>query len=339
MVSIVIPAYQAQDSIEDCVNSLCAQRISADIGLSDTDLSKVMEIVIVDDGSTDKTGSICEGLRENNSNIKVLHVKNGGVSKARNLGMENSGGRYIAFVDADDLVGESYISDLLRAALIKDARLVIMDGKIVTDDIITGRRYIEDGILGEDTHVWGKLFRRDLIFDGDRMVRFPENITIGEDMLFLLEILMKIDDVPAICMIEGGGYKYNFNESGAMLKEFKPSYLDQITCWKMAEKEFTKLKSPISQEAEVRFATIRVMAALLVVSKFAKSLNMRENSDKAITLAMKNEVISRARNMIADARGVSGCFGRLSAGYKIKTCLFGISPDLYMKLYGQWKKR
>ena len=338
MVSIIIPAYQAQNSIEDCVNSVCSQVISYEISNAAKDYSGIMEIIIIDDGSTDKTASICDRLSETISNVKVLHVKNGGVSKARNLGLEISGGRYIAFVDADDLLGDTYISDFLKNALRTDADLVIMDGKIVTNDIITGRRYIEDGILSEDTHVWGKLFKRELIFDGGRSVRFPENITIGEDMLFLLEVLKKIDDKACISLITGGGYKYNFNDSGAMLKAFKPSYLDQITCWEIADKELSELEPGISENASIKFAAIRVMAALLVVSKFAKTLDMRENKDNTATLAMKEEVVARAKAMINKARAVRGCYGRLSTGYKIKITLFSLSPDLYMKLYGQWKK-
>ncbi len=339
MVSIIIPAYQAQDSIEDCVNSLYSQVISYEISAEPNESNGVMEIIIVDDGSTDNTGVICDRLSKASSIVKVLHVKNGGVSKARNLGLENSSGRYIAFVDADDLVGETYISDLLKNADRTGASLVIMDGKIETTDIITGRRYIEDGLLNEDTHVWGKLFKRELLFEDESPVRFPENITIGEDMLFLLDVLMKIDSTACISLISGGGYKYNINNSGAMLAEFKPSYLDQITCWELAEQKLDGLNPMLSEKTQIRFATIRVMAALLVVSKFAKSLNMRENRDKVVTFAMKDEVIRRARGMIDEAMAVGGCYGRLSAGYRVKVSLFKISPDLYMTLYGQWKKR
>ncbi|WP_408072101.1 glycosyltransferase family 2 protein [Butyrivibrio sp. JL13D10] len=335
MVSVIIPAYRAQDYIENCVNSVCSQVVTEELKRLCGD-NDIMEVIIVDDGSTDNTGKICDDLSEKNSIINVIHVKNGGVSKARNLGLERSCGRYIAFVDADDRVEEDYISDMLLTALQADADVVIMDGPIETDDTITGRRYIEDGILSEDTHVWGKFFKRELICDGDKTIRFPENLTIGEDMLFLLDAMIKVYDKPCIRTIEGDGYDYFYNTNGAMLEEFKPSYLDQIRCWELADKKINGLNPGITDEAEVKFSVIKVMAALLVVSKFAKSLNMRENKDE-LTLAMKEKVVSGAQTLIRNAKSIKGCFRGLSMGYKVKTVLFGISPDLYMKLYSVWK--
>ncbi|WP_029322906.1 glycosyltransferase family 2 protein [Butyrivibrio sp. AE3004] len=338
MVSVIIPAYRAQDYIEDCVKSVCAQKISDYVKDMAADCSDIMEIVIVDDGSTDSTGEICDRLSDNIQYLRVFHVKNGGVSKARNIGIENSCGRYIAFVDADDLVGDHYISDLLESALRNASSIVIMDGKISSAEPVTGHRYIEDGILSEDTHVWGKLFLRELLDDGKK-IRFPEGLTIGEDMLFLLDALIKVCDRKCISLIEGDGYKYNYNDSGAMLTQFKPSYLDQIKCWDIAEERISKMKHGISSEANVRFAVIKTMAALLVVSKFAKSYYMSENRDGALSGAMKDKVVLFAKDEIKRAMGVAGAYGRLSFGYKIKVAIFSCSPGLYIKLYGQWKKR
>ncbi len=338
LVSVIIPAYQAQDYIENCVRSVCSQKISEDVINGFTKSDNIIEVIIVDDGSKDSTGRICDELSVQFSNVKVLHVKNGGVSKARNLGIENSCGRYIAFVDADDLVEESYISDLLRSAAQNNADIVIMDGKIKTDELISGYRYIEDGILSEDTHVWGKLFIRSLL-EEDGKIRFPEGITIGEDMLFLLDILIKAGSKKCISMITGSGYRYNFNDSGAMLTEFKPSYFDQIKCWDIADERLNKMEYELSDKARLKFAVIRIMAALLVVSKFAKSNNMRENIDKISAEVMKDKVIGSASQVISKALRIKGSYNRLSAGYKIKVAIFRFSPDLYIKLYGQWKKR
>ncbi|SDB47875.1 glycosyltransferase family A protein [Butyrivibrio sp. INlla16] len=350
LISVIIPAYNAQELIENCVKSVCNQVVSdtvrAFFGIANDADSSLFEVVIVDDGSTDKTGEICDRLSSEYNFIKTIHVKNGGVSKARNIGLENSCGRYIAFVDADDSVEDTYFDNLLVAVTGGDdtasedrISLVIMDGKMVTDDIITGRRYLEDGLLCEDTHVWGKLFSREALTVGGREIRFPEGLTIGEDMLFLMEFLIGIGDRPGIRAIEGGGYHYNYNDDGAMLKRFTPSYLDQITCWERADKLMESMNPGVSLESVRRLSVIKIMAALLVVGKFAKILNMSENSDRAMILAMREEVIGRAKGMITAAKAVPGAFRALSSGYKVKTVLFSVSPDLYMKLYGQWKKR
>ena len=339
LISVIIPAYNAQDYIEDCVKSVCDQKVSDTVKASDFWNDNLMEVIIINDGSGDRTGEICDRLASESSSIKVIHVKNGGVSRARNLGIENSLGRYIAFVDADDKVKDTYFSDLLECAIDNEIALVIMDGKIVTDDIITGRRYLEEGLLREDTHVWGKLFdKKDLNVSG-RKISFPEGLTIGEDMLFLMEFLVGIGDRECVRTIGGGGYIYNYNDDGAMLKQFTPSYLDQITCWERASEVLTGMTPEVSLEALRRLSVIKIMAALLVVGKFAKMLNMSDNSDKAMTEALKDEVVKRAEALIDSANETSGVFGRLSTGYKIKMLLFSLSPDLYMKLYGQWKKR
>ncbi len=338
LISVIIPAYNAQDLIEDCVKSVCNQKLSDKVTTDMNGNDLLMEVIVIDDGSTDRTGEICDRLASEHDCIRAIHVNNGGVSKARNLGLEKACGRYIAFVDADDRVEETYFSDLLGCITSNEISLVIMDGKIVTDDIISGRRYLEDGLLCEDTHVWGKLFdRKDLTLDG-RELRFIEGLTIGEDMLFLMEYLIGLGDRRCVRVITGGGYHYNYNDDGAMLKSFTPSYLDQITCWDRAGELLASMTPEVSVKALRRLSVIKIMAALLVVGKFAKILNMSENSDRTMLMAMKSEVISRAGNSIKTAKGTPGAFSHLSAGYKVKTFLFGLSPELYMKLYGQWKK-
>ena len=339
LISVIIPAYNAQDHLEDCVKSVCDQKVSDTVKASDFWNDNLMEVIIIDDGSSDRTGEICDRLASESTMIRVIHVKNGGVSKARNLGLENALGRYIAFVDADDKVKDTYFSDLLECAIDNEIALVIMDGKIVTDDIITGRRYLEDGLLREDTHVWGKLFDKKDLNRGERTIRFPEGLTIGEDMLFLMEVLVGIGNRECVRVISGGGYLYNYNDDGAMLKTFTPSYMDQITCWERASELLVSMTPEVSLEAIRRLSVIKIMAALLVVGKFAKMLNMSENSDKAMVEAMKDEVVQRASDLIDSANETSGVFARLSAGYKVKLLLFLFNPDLYMKLYGQWKKR
>lgn len=100
-VSVVIPVFNVEKYIEKCVNSIASQSY------------QYIEIILVDDGSTDQSGKICEKLKNKDSRIKVIHKKNGGQSEARNFGIEYATGEWITFVDSDDFVAPDYVQYLL----------------------------------------------------------------------------------------------------------------------------------------------------------------------------------------------------------------------------------
>ena len=99
-ISVIIPVYNIGDRIVRCVDSLLNQTISQ------------FELLLVDDGSSDGSGRICDELSQKDSRIKVVHKVNGGVSSARNTGMKEASGDYLAFVDADDFVSPDYLEKL-----------------------------------------------------------------------------------------------------------------------------------------------------------------------------------------------------------------------------------
>lgn len=101
-VSIVVPVYNVENYIEKCVDSIIQQSF------------KNIEIILVDDGSTDRSGDICERLKRKDSRIVVLHKKNGGLSDARNMGIDYAKGEWITFVDSDDYVSDNYVQYLME---------------------------------------------------------------------------------------------------------------------------------------------------------------------------------------------------------------------------------
>ena len=105
ILSVVIPVYNCEKYINQCINSILSQPCSNNI-----------EIIIVDDGSTDKSGYICDKLCERYNNIAVIHKENGGVASARNIGIEKATGDYIAFVDGDDF----WEKDFFDKSIIKE---------------------------------------------------------------------------------------------------------------------------------------------------------------------------------------------------------------------------
>ena len=99
-VSIIVPVYNTKDYLHRCVDSILAQTF--------TDF----ELLLIDDGSTDSSGIICDNYSQIDSRVRVFHKKNGGVSSARNIGLDNANGEWITFVDSDDWVAAAYIEKL-----------------------------------------------------------------------------------------------------------------------------------------------------------------------------------------------------------------------------------
>lgn len=132
-VSIVIPIYNNEKYVEKCIESVCVQSYSN------------LEIILVNDGSTDLSGAICDQFAEQDNRIIVLHQENGGVSNARNNGIAVATGDYLTFVDGDDYIGIDYIADLVRCTNENNAQMVVCgmkkistEGKIV-EEIIPGQ--------------------------------------------------------------------------------------------------------------------------------------------------------------------------------------------------------
>ena len=336
LVSVIIPVFNAAETIRECVSSVMKQ--------SYVDA----EIILVDDGSTDGSNHICDDIASNSVSsgmkVKVIHTENGGVSAARNIGLKAAEGDWVTFVDADDLVTDDYIERLVGAVnkfktpvksndpAVLDRKtyplmMVTMTDRIEPDTDMSGYYYIEHGVLNEDSHVWAKLFNKKEVDNCLGNDWFPVGLSIGEDMLMLLLIAARQENRRVFRAIPTGSYIYTENEQGAMLKAYKPSYLDQITCWDRAEEILEVCKGHISDYVYVRLAQIQIMAALLVAGKIAVS-----SSDEDFT-----EPLDKVKKAIKHALKRNGAFASLSSGYKIKTIIFRLSPKLYLNMYSKWK--
>lgn len=357
LVSVIIPVFNAGDAIRACVESVIKQTYNN------------IQIILVDDGSTDDSGTICDELVGNyngcsgdhNSSISgeafeddhreytgisvtVIHTDNGGVSAARNTGLKAAKGDWVTFVDADDIVKEDYLERLTDAVnafrapvrskdpAITDHKayplmMVTMTDRIAPDTDMSGYYYIEHGVLNEDSHVWGKLYNKQEVDACLGTDWFPVGLSIGEDMLMLLVMAANMENRKVFRSISARSYVYTENEQGAMLKPYKPSYLDQITCWDRAEEVLEPCKGHINDYVYVRLAEIQIMAALLVAGKIAVSSKDDDHSD----------AISTIKRALRHALKRNGAFASLSAGYKIKTIIFRVSPSLYLNMYGKWK--
>lgn len=321
LVSIIIPVYQAKDTLKECVLSCLNQK---DINEDE------LEIILIDDGSTDGSDKICDELSEEYSGrLCAYHIPNGGVSNARNLGMEKAKGRYIAFVDADDKVLEDYLENMLR--VLDDATVLVDEaGFDVGTGKLSGYQYLENYLITGNSHVWGKLFLLKTIQDNN--IRFKDGLTIGEDLLFLMDLALSQGKDHTIKCIDKRDYIYADNENGAMKTAFKESFLDQLTCWKLAEERLVSAGKYVSRYAHVSLGVSQILTALLVIGKVAV-LDEAERDNDLARLA-----VDESGKQIRHALKTRGVFAGLSMGHKLKVMIFRFNPKLYLKIYGSYKR-
>lgn len=177
-VSVIVPVYKAERYIDTCMKTLLAQTF--------TDF----EVILVDDGSPDGSGAICDGYARIDSRVKVIHKENGGVSSARQCGIENSCGEYTVHVDPDDWVEPDMIGSMYMAAIACCADIAVCDyveechgrSKYRKQEIPDDPAGCVRMLLTETLHsaCWNKLIRRSLYTDNS--IGFPSGVNMWEDM-------------------------------------------------------------------------------------------------------------------------------------------------------------
>lgn len=209
LISIIVPAYNAQRYIEKCLNSLLEQTYEK------------IEILVIDDGSKDDTGPICDVYKERDTRIKVFHVENGGVSRARNYGIAEAAGEYIMFVDSDDYVTDDYVETHYHAICEKDADWAIT-GYYICYPTSQEKNIVENNYCGIYNKKnfgkifselyrkyflnspWNKIYKKELITK-----EFCTDMALGEDLRFNLDYL---ENVQSICVQNGCCYYYMCDE-------------------------------------------------------------------------------------------------------------------------------
>ncbi|HET9022790.1 MAG TPA: glycosyltransferase [Ornithinibacter sp.] len=115
LVSVIVPVYDTEEHLDDCVRSIVAQRHPA------------LDVILVDDGSTDSSPQLCDAWAVRDARVRVIHTANGGLSRARNEGLDVARGEYVTFVDADDVIGPEHVAHLVEAARNEGVGLVAAD--------------------------------------------------------------------------------------------------------------------------------------------------------------------------------------------------------------------
>lgn len=232
MVSIVIPIYNAEKHLTTCLEKIQNQSYHD------------WECILVDDGSSDKSGCICDEFSKRDSRFQVFHNSNSGVSAARNFGVLKSKGTWVAFVDADDYIQPDFIQNLLSYSDTQPD--VIVGGNTYFGDeegytipfetLFVKSEDFKSKVFNEDEWtwqriflvVWGKLFKRDIIINNN--LEFNTKMKRSEDTVFMLNYLTKAN---SMMLVQSSDYAYRYEPFSGILKayykysfeQFKEQYL------------------------------------------------------------------------------------------------------------------
>ena len=202
LVSVIVPVYNSASYLRRCIDSILGQNY------------REMEIILVDDGSSDSSGEICDSYGRKDSRVRVIHTPNRGVSCARNTGLESSNGSFVCFVDSDDFLEDYAVKALVDGHKRSRADLVVGGfNKVRSDktasqirdfplDQLLTRAELEEYALAYLHNPrqrqllmssWAKLFRSSII--RDRMVTFREELRVAEDVAFNFDYLQSVESV------------------------------------------------------------------------------------------------------------------------------------------------
>lgn len=291
MISIIVPVYNAEKYLENSIQSVLKQDFSD------------WELLLIDDGSVDSSPAICDTFVALDNRIKVIHKENQGVSVARNTGLANAKGEYIAFMDADDEMKVDMLSSLYFYAEKYDADMVscssgyVVDGKIVREEFGTNelKIYEQDEALKSflvgksfNIGVWTKLFKKSLIND----VYFLEDKKINEDKYFIFEALLRSQ---TIVLYDVTKYLYFKREGSATTRDFDERWFDSLDLADMIEKQ-------ISENELKQYAVINTVQSyywmLLKMYKSIGSIERYPEQYNRIVMKLKQTDVWRMRKYL-----------------------------------------
>ena len=250
-ISIIVPIYNVQQYLKKCIDSIIEQTFND------------FELILVNDGSTDKSGIICDEYKKIDNRIKVIHKENGGLSSARNAGIDIAKGKYIGFVDSDDYISKFMFQKLYENIIEYNADIsicdyveVFQDKEIIYQEKIEKKKLILSNIEALEkiykekgwlyVVAWNKLYKKELFND----LRFPIG-KVHEDEMIAHEILYKANK---IIFIEDQLYYYLQRDNSIMGKNYNINRLDIIDAMEIRANFFyeKKLKN-LQYEAEIEY--------------------------------------------------------------------------------------
>lgn len=314
LISVIVPVYNVEKFLRCCMESIINQTY------------RNIEIILVDDGSTDNSGDICEEYRKKDNRVKVIHKKNGGLSDARNYGINMSNGDYIVLIDSDDFVSSEYVEKLYE--LVKGKRNVIgicdfyyvdENGKVMKDreNARVEKKILEHSEFWDMYYseqivrsvvAWNKIYPRQIL----EYIQYPVG-KWNEDEFVLYDLIQKSSKI--LCTNDKL-YYYRQRESSIMNQKYGVKRLDSIEAYIKRAKRFY-------EENEMIYAELSITLAVEGLVVGYKKLNFNEKDS-----------LQRYRELKCNIKMVYKAMKRnMSLHYKLNTKLFLISEKLYINLH------
>ena len=313
LISIIVPVYNVEQYLERCMTSILNQTY------------KKLEIILVDDGATDNSSKMCDEYARLDNRVKVIHKANGGLSDARNAGIEIATGEYIGYVDSDDWIEPDMYERMYNACIENDAQLAVCRYASEYKDktVLGGKNTVvplnRDELLkiyisGHDEYiiynsVWSKLFKRELV-EG---VQFPKGRN-SEDIMYTTKAFCKLEKA---VYIDSCLYHYVLDREGSIMNVSRGErmFKDEIPFWR---EHISHIRENVSDKL-ADLAAYHFWRRLLFYY-----IDMKSNSHKEYAKRLVAEIKSDKTEISRVYKG-----GIVAKGDKARMKLFMVNPSLY----------
>jgi glycosyltransferase involved in cell wall biosynthesis len=285
LVSIIIPCYNAEKYIEQCINSVINQTY------------KNIELIVINDGSKDNSGKIIQTFAKQYNWIKYFEKENGGVSSARNLGLDFVNGDYVTFIDADDWIENNHIENLVRNLESANYDLSICSFKLekrnnksfkqpnkVITKIMDTEETMKNVFVGKlfpGGYLWNKLFKREKIGN----LRFDKIIYYGEDLLFVYNYLKNCSKT---IYQSNRTYHYIKTPNSIVRSKFNFKKLTVLTCLEIIMEDLKSYNPSIINFAEGLYCLLNLEILYYLIRDKVKDKALKSKIKKQFKNSMKS---------------------------------------------------
>lgn len=285
LITIIVPVYNVEQYVARCLKSIIDQTY------------RNLEIIVVDDGSTDKSGTICDEIAHSDYRIKVIHKENGGLSDARNVGLEIAKGKYIGFIDSDDYIEPDMIECLHNSCIEHQADISVCGRVCEMEEssqkynlfsdfsgVLTSNEAIKDLLIQKncDSAAWDKIYKAELLRD----IRYPKGI-IHEDLNVTVRLFAQCKRV---AFTGRTLYHYRVRNGSICNQKFSDKKFDLYTQSCLVRDFINEDHSALNKEAD--FFVWRNFMALLYSAK------RTENCDKFQIKRLKKILVKESRRAL-----------------------------------------